>query len=111
MIRWIACCAFAVFMCQPLLTLAANQEEFTIIIKDHKFAPPQLNIPSNKKIKLTINNQDPTPEEFESFELNREKVVSGNKKIVIYLGPLKPGSYKYFGEFHKDTAQGVIVAQ
>lgn len=95
----------------PVLCLAAAQETYTIVIKEHKFEPAQLNIPAGQKVKVVIDNQDPTPEEFESYELNREKVVAGGKQIILYLGPLKPGSYKYFGEFHKETAQGTIVAQ
>ena len=95
----------------PVLCLAATQEPYTIVLKDHKFEPAQLNVPSGQKIKIVIDNQDPTPEEFESYELNREKVVAGGKQIIIYIGPLKPGAYKYFGEFHKETAQGTIVAQ
>ena len=95
----------------PSVSLAASQEEYKIAIKDHKFDPVNLNIPVGQKVKLVIENQDSTPEEFESYELNREKVVAGNKKIVIYIGPLKQGSYKFFGEFHKETAQGTIVVQ
>ena len=95
----------------PALGWAATPETYTIVIKEHRFEPAQLKIPAGQKIKLIIDNQDPTPEEFESYELNREKVVAGGKKIVIYLGPLKPGTYKYFGDFHPKTSQGVIVAQ
>ncbi len=95
----------------PVLCWAAIQDPYTIVIKDHKFEPAQLNIPAGQKIKLIIDNRDPTAEEFESYALNREKVVSGGKQVIIYLGPLKPGSYKYFGDFNPKTAQGVIVAQ
>ncbi len=95
----------------PVQCLAATQQSYTIMIKDHKFEPAQLNIPAGQKVKVIIDNQDPTPEEFESYELNREKVVAGGKQIIIYLGPLKPGSYKYYGDFNPKTAQGIIVAQ
>ena len=88
-----------------------NEQDYVITLKDHVFTPAELIVPANKKIKLVVENQDPTPEEFESFDLNREKIVSGNGKIMVFLGPLKPGRYKYFGEFHQDTAQGVIVAR
>ncbi|MEI7998436.1 MAG: cupredoxin domain-containing protein [Candidatus Omnitrophota bacterium] len=94
------------------LSLArAEQDTHAIIIKDHKFAPAQLTIPSKTKVKIFIENQDSTPEEFESFELNREKVVAANGKVVIFIGPLRPGVYRFFGEFHKNTAQGQIVVQ
>ena len=89
----------------------ADNNIFVITIKDHQFSPAELTVPAHQKIKLIIENQDITPEEFESYDLNREKVVSGKAKITLYIGPLKPGTYKYFGEFHQKTAQGVIIVQ
>ena len=88
----------------------AEREIYKIVIKNHQFSPKELVVPANEKIKLIIENQDPTAEEFESYDLNREKIVTGNSKITIFIGPLKPGKYKYFGEFHEDTAQGIIIA-
>jgi len=84
---------------------------YQIVIRDHLFFPAELAIPAGQKIKLLVLNQDPTPEEFESFELNREKVIKGMHKAVIFIGPLNPGRYPYFGEFHPETAQGMIVAE
>jgi plastocyanin len=89
----------------------AEEAVYKIVIKDHKFNPETLTIPAGKKVKISVENQDPTPEEFESHELNREKVIPGNKKAVIFVGPLNPGTYSYFGEFHPETAQGKIVVQ
>lgn len=90
---------------------AFAQETYTIVIKDHRMSPTELEVPAGKKIKLLVDNQDPTPEEFESHSLNREKIIPGNSKATIFIGPLKPGSYEIFGEFHQDTAQGRIVAK
>ena len=90
---------------------AADVKEVTLRIKDHKFIPAQLVVPANTKIKLIVVNEDPTPEEFESHELNREKIVTGKGTITVFIGPLKPGSYPFFGEFHMKTAQGVVVAR
>lgn len=94
----------------PLVTHAADGD-FTLIIRDHRFQPAELVIPSGKKVKLQVQNQDATPEEFESHALNREKVIPGHGSATIYIGPLKPGRYPFFGEFNEATAQGVIVAQ
>jgi len=88
-----------------------HKKVYVIQIKDHKFIPAQLVVPAGKKIKLRIENLDKTAEEFESYDLNREKIVAGTRKITVYVGPLKPGIYKYFGEFHPKTAQGTIVAK
>ena len=108
--------AFAsIFTAAALFFAGALQADdtptFEIIIKDHKFAPATLEIPANKKVKLIVKNQDPTPEEFESYELNREKVIPGNSQAIIFVGPLDPGTYPFFGEFNPKTAQGKIVAK
>lgn len=94
----------------PLGVFAADAD-FTLVIKDHRFQPAELAVPANKKVKLLVENKDTTPEEFESHELNREKVIPGNSSAVIFIGPLAPGRYPFFGEFNEKTAQGVIVAQ
>jgi len=84
---------------------------YQIEIREHLFYPAELRIPAGQKVKLQVINQDGTPEEFESFELNREKVIMGKRKATIFIGPLRPGEYPYFGEFHPETAQGVIIAE
>lgn len=88
---------------------AKQIKEYKIIIKDHKFEPRNLEITSDQKVMLIIENQDKTAEEFESYDLNREKIIAGGSSVKIYIGPLKVGIYKYFGEFNKKTAQGTIV--
>jgi hypothetical protein len=90
---------------------ACAEEIRIIVIKDHRMNPAEVQVPAGQKIKLLIDNQDPTPEEFESHSLNREKVIPGNSKATIYVGPLKPGSYEFFGEFHEATARGRIIAR
>ena len=90
---------------------AAAEPEFTIVIRNHRFEPAEVKVPSGQRIKLIVDNQDKTPEEFESHSLNREKVVPGGKKASIYVGPLKPGRYTFFGEYNEKTAQGVLVAE
>src|SRR5438067_9526554 len=104
----------------PLLVLmgwvafghAYGQEaEARLTIRGHRFEPTELTVPAGKKVKLVIENLDDTAEEFESYELNREKVVAPKGQIIIYVGPLQPGRYPFFGDFHKDSAQGVLIAK
>lgn len=87
----------------------ADPPAFNISIRDHLFYPAEIIIPANTKVKLLIINEDPTPEEFESYELNREKVILGKSQTVIFIGPLKAGEYPFFGEFNMTTAQGKII--
>ncbi|PCI55631.1 MAG: hypothetical protein COB36_07630 [Alphaproteobacteria bacterium] len=92
-------------------TAPALKEFYEITIKDHKFSPVELIVPAGQRIKLRVSNQDATPEEFESHDMKREKIIGGNKTATIFVGPLKPGKYHYFGEFNMDTANGYIVAK
>ncbi|MBF8246463.1 MAG: cupredoxin domain-containing protein [Rickettsia sp.] len=82
--------------------------EYDLIIKEHKFYPEILEVPARTKIKLSVYNQDNSVEEFESFDLKREKIIPGNSQIKITLPPLKPGDYSFFGEFNPETAQGIL---
>ncbi len=98
-----------VFLCLFFSTFAKVEIPiFTIEIRDHLFYPSELTVPANIKIKLIVVNQDSTPEEFESYELNREKVIMGGAKATIFIGPLLPGTYPFFGEFNPKTAQGLL---
>lgn len=100
-----------IFLLLPPLATYAADADYMLTIKDHRFQTTELSIPSGKKVKLLIENQDGTPEEFDSYALNREKMIAGNSNAIIFIGPLTPGRYTFAGEFHAATAQGVIVAQ
>lgn len=89
----------------------AATPEFELEIRNHLFQPDVLVIPANTKVKLIIYNRDTTPEEFESYELNREKVILGGRKAIVFVGPLPPGEYPFFGEFNPQTALGTIIVQ
>ncbi len=97
--------------CIFLWVAQAQAGDYSLVIKDHKFSPETLEIPAGKKVKIIVDNQDPSAEEFESYELGREKVISGNSKGVIFIGPLDPGTYPFFGEFNAKTAKGAIVVK
>jgi len=91
--------------------VAAQETTHTLVIKNHRFEPTEIEIPAGQKIALTVKNDDPTPEEFESTELRREKVVPGGQQVTVYIGPLKPGRYEFFGDFNPKTARGHIIAE
>jgi hypothetical protein len=93
------------------VAVAGAPPEVRLVIRDHRFVPAQVVVPANTKVKLIVVNEDATPEEFESHQLNREKVVLGGGTIPVYVGPLKPGRYPFFGDFHPETAQGVLLVQ
>lgn len=97
--------------CLVLAPAASRAQTLTLTIKDHKFTPSEIKVPANKRVQLTVVNDDPTPEEFESHEMKVEKVIPGKTKAVVRIGPLKPGRYPFVGEFHESTAKGVVIAE
>src|SRR5437588_9079540 len=75
----------------------------TITIRDHQFVPAELVVPAGVKIELIIRNDQTVPTEFESTALHREKVVAPGATASIFVGPLRPGRYEFFDDFHPAT--------
>lgn len=94
----------------PLVALAADVE-VKLVIENHRFQPEIVKVPAGQKVKLVIENRDATPEEFDSHALNREKVIAAKSTGVVFIGPLKAGTYAFVGEFNPQTAKGVVLAE
>ena len=103
--------ALAVAAVSLMVPAHAAEPEALLLIKNHRFEPAELKVPAGQRIKLTVHNQDATPEEFESKSLKSEKVIPAGAKATIYIGPLKPGRYDFYGEYNEATAKGVVVAE
>ena len=84
---------------------------FNLVIRDGRFAPATIEVPANTKFRLLIKNEGPGAEEFESIELRKEKVLGPGASSFLIFQPMKPGSYKFFGDFHPETAQGRFIAK
>ena len=79
-------------------------------VNDH-FEPVSFNVATGKPLKLMVTNQGASAIEFESFELNRERVVQPGQTITVHLPKLDRGQYHFFDDFHHEVAQGTITAQ
>jgi plastocyanin len=90
--------------------VAAQESSYAITIHDDRFEPSTLNVKAGVKFQLHVKNARKVAAEFESSELNREKVVPAGQSAVIYIGPLSPGTYPFFDDFHQST-RGRIVAK
>ncbi len=101
----------AVAFALTLAPLGAKAADYTLTIKNHHFTPSEIKVPANKRIRMTVINKDATPEEFDSDALKVEKVLAGKSKGVVRFGPLKAGKYPFMGEYHEDTAKGVVIAE
>jgi len=85
--------------------------QIKLVVQNGKFEPSELKAPANKRIELMVENKGPGAEEFESKELKREKVIPEGQTVKIVLGNLKKGKYKFFGDYHSETAQGKLVVE
>jgi plastocyanin len=93
------------------IAAVAADPEVSLSIRNNRFEPQEIRVPAGQKVRLVVKNLDGTPEEFESYELNREKVIAAGASATIYIGPLSPGRYPFFGDFHQNTARGAVVAE
>jgi len=91
--------------------LAGEPPVYHLTIKDGAFEPQVIKVPAHTRFKLVIRNQGPGPEEFESRELRKETVLAPGVTRTVVFAALRPGSYRFFGEFHPETAQGKIVVE
>lgn len=91
--------------------LADDLPSFTLLIRKGHFEPASITVPANTKFRLLIKNEGPGAEEFESIELHKEKVLAPGASSFLIFQPLKPGTYKFFGDFHPETAQGQFIAK
>jgi hypothetical protein len=91
------------------LPAAAEEGDIVIDIKDGKFVPSEVPFPAGKKVKLVIRNQDASMAEFESSEFHREKVVLPGHEITVFVGPLDPGRYEFFDDFHPQDRGHLVV--
>lgn len=78
---------------------------------DHRFTPQTLVVHADQPLVIKIVNSSKERIEFESFSLNREKVVDPGESITLRLPALRAGSYDFFDDFHSDVPEGVIIAK
>jgi high-affinity iron transporter len=88
---------------------AQADEPIQLEFRQHRFVPDRIEVPAHVKFRLLVKNNDDSAEEFESTALNREKLVPPGQTVTVF--PLEPGEYKFFGDFHQDTARGVMTAK
>ena len=103
--------ALAVSLFAAPTAQASDMPTFQLLIKGGKLFPETIEVPANTKFRLAIKNEGPGAAEFESLELRKEKVLAPGVSSNLIFHPLQPGTYKFFDEFHADTAQGRIIAR
>jgi hypothetical protein len=102
--------AILVLLCCLASTVVRADTVLSLTIKDHRFTPTELSVAAGERFRIEVENLDPTPAEFESSGLKVEKIVVGGGKITLRVGPLRPGTYKFFDDCHPEEAVGTLIA-
>ena len=87
------------------------QRAITLTLRDHRFMPATVPARAGEGIRITLINQDMATEEFDSHDLRVEQLVTPRGQVSFQIGPLAPGRYAFMGEFHPETAQGLVVVE
>jgi len=101
----------------PLMLMSGGAQadgeivERALLIKDGHFQPETITVPAGKRIRLVVTNAGPGPEEFESLSLRKETVLAQGVTRNVIIAPLRPGEYPFIGEFHMETAKGLLKAE
>jgi len=105
-----AALAAALVLAMAASTRADVPAGVTLTLKNHRFTPATFTVPAGQRVRVTLINQDPATEEFDSHDLRLEEVVTPMGRISFNIGPLPAGEYSFMGEFHAATAQGKVTA-
>ena len=106
-----AVAALAILLARLPVAFAEDMPTLQLTAKDGHFYPETIEAPAGKKFRIVVKNEGSVPEEFESLELRKETVLAPSVTRTVVFAPMKPGIYKFFGDFHPDTAKGQIVVK
>jgi hypothetical protein len=104
---WLAAALVATFASQH----AAAADPVQLVLVNHRFQPDHITVAAGERFRIELTNQDDTTDEFESYDMKFEKIVVSGGHIGVFAGPLHPGTYKFFDDYHPDTATGTITAE
>ena len=90
---------------------AQEMPTYRLHIKEGRFTPETLEIPANTRFRLEVKNDGPGASEFESLELKKELVLAPGVARTLVFFPMKPGTYKFFDDFHPETGQGRFIVK
>jgi heme/copper-type cytochrome/quinol oxidase subunit 2 len=90
---------------------SAFAEPVKLELTGHRFTPTEFTAPANQKFQIHVTNHDSTPAEFESHDLKVERIVVPGGTVTVSAGPLKPGTYQFFDDYHSDEAHGTVTVK
>ena len=106
----LAAVAVGFLLLGPATAAVADDLTVGLAVREHGFEPAEVETAAGTRVRLEITNHTPAAIEFESFELNRERVVQPGQTAAVYVSGLATGRYEFFDDFHQER-RGVLVAK
>ena len=98
-----------------VMTLAGGVRAADSVVElrfeNHRFVPQTITVPANRAFRVKVINASKETIEFESFKLNRERVLGPGETIIVNVPALNPGSYDFYDDFHDDVPEGAIIVK
>jgi len=91
--------------------IRAEENVVDLRFENRRFSPQNLTVTANQRFIIKLFNASKETIEFESFKLDREKVVGPGETAMIYIPALKPGRYDFYDDFHEDVPEGTILVK
>jgi plastocyanin len=80
-------------------------------LEDSGFTPARIEAPAGTRVRVDVTNRSTSAIEFESHDLDRERVVQPGRTVAIYVSDLQPGRYEFFDAFHPEHRGALVVAK
>jgi len=87
----------------------ADDRSVPLAVADHGFTPAEIEAAAGERLRIEVTNRTAAAIEFESFELNRERVVPPGQTVAVYVSGLSPGRYEFFDDFHQERRGTLVV--
>jgi plastocyanin len=87
----------------------ADDQTIALAVTDGGFVPAEIEAPAGSRVRIEITNKSSSAIEFESFELNRERVIQAGQTVNVYVTGLSAGTYAFFDDFHQDRKGTLVV--
>lgn len=93
------------------LACADDLTTYQITLKDHRFTPAEIHVPTGKPFLVVVTNSNDAADEFEMLLPAVEKPLQPGQQGKLRIRPLGPGRFPFFGESDPDNEQGVFVSE
>jgi plastocyanin len=91
------------------LARAADEATVALSVVEGGFSPAEIEAPAGSRVRLEVTNRTPVAIEFESYALNRERVVQPGQTVSVWVSGLAPGRYEFFDDFHQERRGTLVV--